>query len=332
MITAPLTQDSDLSFAMENDIYMRHKAARPIALTLLSDRADQVFFIVTFIVGAMAITFLKAFGSSPFAPLTFSVLLVVCYGFISVLSPRLRLPEERVADNCYYLGFLFTLVSLSNALYYFATEAYSARLLVSDFGVALGSTIAGVVTRIVIQQMRIDTEYISVEVKKSLNETAHETMADLNSFIAEVSLLSQTFKETLTSSVSSVSSDIEKSAELARTIWSRLDDHLKQYEQVALQLEEKNKAAIDALGSAAGAVGVAMMRIESDLKLAADVASTRIAATSIPVPSETFAKLESALQQTTKALEGVSMKISSLDQQVDKSGPLSRVISYLRGK
>lgn len=60
--------------------------------------------------------------------------------------------QEKFADSIYYLGFLFTLVTLALALIYLATSADWERVplgeLIGRFGLALGTTIVGLAIRV----------------------------------------------------------------------------------------------------------------------------------------------------------------------------------------
>ena len=68
---------------------------------------------------------------------------MIAYALLISLARGLRLRDDQSGDNLYYMGFLFTLTSLGVSLYQFsATRA--AEEIVQNFGIAIGSTIAGI--------------------------------------------------------------------------------------------------------------------------------------------------------------------------------------------
>src|SRR5215216_504004 len=78
------------------------------------------------------------------------VALMVAYAVIVIWVPRLRVRLDQAGDNAYYLGLLFTLASMAFALYDFraATQgpasATGVQRIISNFGIALATTIAGI--------------------------------------------------------------------------------------------------------------------------------------------------------------------------------------------
>ncbi len=99
-----------------------------------------------------------------------AIVLIVSYAAIVHFVPRLRLREDQLGDNCYYLGFLFTLLSLSWALWEFANNGSEADI-VANFGLALGSTIAGVLLRVSINQSRKDVLETEIDARMELSRS-----------------------------------------------------------------------------------------------------------------------------------------------------------------
>jgi methyl-accepting chemotaxis protein len=83
--------------------------------------------------------------------------------------PVLRIREDQLGDNCYYLGFLFTLASLAYALYHFGGTG-DVDQIVANFGLALGSTITGILLRVLINQVRRDTLETEQDARMALAE------------------------------------------------------------------------------------------------------------------------------------------------------------------
>src|ERR1700722_5623274 len=75
----------------------------------------------------------------------FAVVLMWAFGFWENRYKQGK--EDRLGDNLYYLGLTYTLVSVAHALYEFTGVANVDRL-VSDFSVALLTTLVGIVGRV----------------------------------------------------------------------------------------------------------------------------------------------------------------------------------------
>jgi len=188
---------------------------RKESIKLLDDHPDQIFFVLILILGALLITLLKSFAINAFIPVLISISLIVAYCYISYSYQRFTLPPERVGDNAYYLGFLFTLISLSNALYHYA-DSENASKLIADFGVALGSTITGVVARTVFHQLRLDIEQIEMGVRESLTESAMNARAQIENLNQEVALMIVELNQT-------VSGIVKQTSELSLTLANNND-------------------------------------------------------------------------------------------------------------
>lgn len=269
-------------------------------LRLLTDRPDQFLFVVAFTSGLLLILFLKFFfeGVAAFLALFFAVSIIVAYALVAFSYRGIRLPEDRIGDNCYYLGFLFTLVSLSSALYSFSHKGLDAQDLVADFGVALGSTIAGIFVRVVIQQMRIDSEQIGQDVRMSMTELALETSADLQNVKEEVATLSEGFKLTLKKSADELQEVSNKSITRLKTLVGRLDEAAS---SSAISVSEF-KTSIDA--SLAG------------MAEAFDRARSNISQTSINAPSNLFTGLQGELRKLEISMSHLSGQISGMNAEV----------------
>jgi methyl-accepting chemotaxis protein len=116
-------------------------------------------FLIAALLGGAALIVLKYFAIDQVYITTTACAIIVGYWAVVATVPMLRIREDQLGDNCYYLGFLFTLASLAYALYQFglagSTEG-SVEQIVANFGLALGSTITGILLRVLINQARRD--------------------------------------------------------------------------------------------------------------------------------------------------------------------------------
>ena len=105
------------------------------------------------------------------------IALLVTYAILSWTSPRFQLHPDRLGDNCYYMGFLFTLASLSGALLVLQDSSAEARgslleSLLGSFGVALFSTIAGIAARVFFMQIHREIEDVEETIRRELQDSA----------------------------------------------------------------------------------------------------------------------------------------------------------------
>src|SRR5690606_932057 len=118
------------------------------------------------------------------------VLLMLGYMALVKWVPMYRLREDQIGDNLYYLGFLYTLTSLAIALYYFANQAQALDQIVTNFGIALATTIVGVALRVVMHQMREDPLDTEREARETLAQASSRLRAELDSSVRSMSTFS----------------------------------------------------------------------------------------------------------------------------------------------
>jgi len=113
----------------------------------------RLLFALFLVIGATAIAIGRAF---PLLHIPLAIVLpVVCilgYAAINWKANYINSSRGQTGDNCYFLGFLFFLVSLSATLIFLQTGHISVEEVVRGFGTALISTIVGLGTRIVLLQ------------------------------------------------------------------------------------------------------------------------------------------------------------------------------------
>jgi uncharacterized protein YukE len=112
------------------------------------------------------------------------VAIMLIYAALIVLARGLRLRDDQSGDNLYYMGFLFTLTSLGVSLYQFSASR-AAEEIVQNFGIAIGSTIAGIGLRVIFNQMRRDPVEVERTMRLELAEAARRVRRELDSSVVE---------------------------------------------------------------------------------------------------------------------------------------------------
>lgn len=149
--------------------------------------APQVMFLAALVLGIVGVVGLKVFAAPAILVILFPVVVLSSYAAL-VWLPGLRLRPDQTGDNVYYLGFLFTLVSLAYTLNKFSVSA-GVEEVVQNFGVAISSTIAGVALRVMLSQMRTDpydteraTRLALVDSSRHLRDELDASTLEFNAF------------------------------------------------------------------------------------------------------------------------------------------------------
>lgn len=143
------------------------------------DMPDKGLFALVALIGFMGIILLKTrtpLSSEIVAVL--SVTLMVVYGIIAWRLPTVQIRPDRLGDNFYYLGFIFTLASLSATLLQIESGLRIEELL-GNFGIALTTTVVGVAGRVLFVQMRGELDDIESQVRHDLAAASADLRAQL---------------------------------------------------------------------------------------------------------------------------------------------------------
>lgn len=113
--------------------------------------SPRSFFLVFALGGGLVLALLKLVWDHWFPPVVLSAILIVAYGLLLWDRESKRPKFDHAGDNLYYVGFLYTLISLAVSLYLFTGDGYTEDI-VRGFGVALSSTVLGLIGRVVVNQ------------------------------------------------------------------------------------------------------------------------------------------------------------------------------------
>jgi len=157
------------------DRYLEQSQKRPGHYTWLA----RIPFLIFALGGMLGILALKWYEFDQVLISGVAVALIIVYAIIVAWTPQLRIREDQLGDNCYYLGFLYTLISLSWALWKFA-QFQMIEEIIANFGLALASTIVGILLRVVINQARKDVLETEQDARMMLTESMVTMRVQLN--------------------------------------------------------------------------------------------------------------------------------------------------------
>lgn len=194
-----------------------------------TNRADHSIFMFAVLLGGGAIISLKSgvvyIPHVDILGILAPVIVMGMYASAVTLVPRTRLRLDQAGDNLYYLGFTYTLCSLAITLYRFHATEGTVDYIVSNFGIALATTIVGVVSRVWLHQMRDDPLELERETRSELTEAVSRLRAEIDHAVREFNHFNRTLQQ-------SAQEAIEAQGHVAL---ETLDKSTKQYAEVAVR-------------------------------------------------------------------------------------------------
>jgi hypothetical protein len=199
-------------------------------LRMFSDMPDRGLFLVFVSIGFLLIVGVKTglwyFGiqGDYSLPIMFAAAIVmITYGVLARRISAVRLRPDRLGDNFYYMGFIFTLASMTAALLQLQ-GGREVDSLIGSFGVALFSTILGIAGRVVFIQMRTEVEDIEERGRQELLDAASGLRGQLGAAVRDLESfrvgVQQTINERLTENANAFStmaeSQVQQSARRLR--------------------------------------------------------------------------------------------------------------------
>ncbi|MEA2819475.1 MAG: hypothetical protein QOJ86_1479 [Bradyrhizobium sp.] len=227
-----------------------------------NDMPDKGLFAFVAVVGFSGIMFLKLQRVDANFVAAAAVMLMTFYGVFAFRFPKVKMRLDRLGDNFYYLGFLFTLASLSAALIQLQRGSVIDDLL-GSFGIALFTTIVGVAGRVMFVQMRGDLEEVEDHVRRDLLSASSDLRSQLSLSLAEF--------ETFRTGVHQAAKTMEnETPDAARTAITKITE-------VAEQAATRIDAAFEAERDKVNALGEAVVRITRALQQLTDEMNDQMA-------------------------------------------------------
>lgn len=223
---------------------------------------DQYLFFLFAAGGSVLIVAAKALASLSMEEIALgAVLVMLVYAVLVGKKGVGKLRADQAGDNCYYLGLIYTLTSLAFAIFTF-DPAETANAIVQGFGVALATTIFGLILRVFFNQSRVDIHEIEEDVRQELVEAASRLKTQLNQIsngFSDFSLgLQQSMLEVREAATSGVKDSSERSVEAVRQLAASAGEGLKgqvdQFQEHVAELAKATKTSTRALERHAGSL------------------------------------------------------------------------------
>jgi len=270
---------------------------------------SAVVFIAFVALGCVYILLAKLAGVVQFYVTFVPVGIMLAYAALIFLARNLRLRDDQSGDNLYYMGFLFTLTSLGVSLYQFSAE-HAAEDIVQNFGIAIGSTIAGIGLRVVFNQMRRDPVEVERLMRLELAEAARRVRRELDSTVVEFGYHRRSAQQAAADSFKLV-------AERFDEIVAKFDASLKEITgQLAQPLEAASRHSGDTLGELSNTLAASLSASAQQFGAETDKLAIRVRATAIKL-DEVIAKLGAIETPEGSIRAGLEPIAQSISQSVE---------------
>jgi vacuolar-type H+-ATPase subunit H len=185
---------------------------------LLQDRGkiDQWGFVLFALLGGIGIVSGKSLGISEGYVAAGAVIAIFVYAAMVARSGTGRLRSDQAGDNCYYLGLIYTLCSLAYAIVTFDPMG-TATTIIQGFGIALATTIVGLVLRVFFNQGRPDLEDFEEQARLEITGAISQLKTELGQAVRNMNDLNRQIVQSISEANEAATKDIVKFASKATT-------------------------------------------------------------------------------------------------------------------
>lgn len=299
-----------------------------------SDVPDRLLLLLFFFGGFVAILLIKLAGrglvtldGQPVEPrflaAGLAAFLLVLYAAVASQTRTFKLHPERLGDNCYYLGLLYTLASLAAALIELERAVPEARTgllesLLASFGVALTSTILGIALRVWFVQMRREIEDLEAELQRDLRESAQKlkdqllyAVTDLESFrLRTQQVLDERLSEASTAVADSAAAQAKSIEEFAKRACASLEPVV---EPLAARVQDLQRE-VETLSVAVDKVEALTRRLVESLEGPFGAFEVRLSALATPLAR--FVQGVESAAAAGRGLEGLARGVEQLQSDL----------------
>lgn len=262
----------------------------------------SILFFLAFTLGAFAIVCLKYFGAHQVIVTAVPVIIMFAYAFMVYYLRQYRLRLDQAGDNLYYLGFLFTLISLAYSLVEFAASDTSTVSIISNFGIAIASTIVGLALRVFFSQMRTDPIEIEHVARIELAETSRRLRRELNDSANEFSMFRRSLQQMTTESFQELQKNIQETVGGGLTSF---DENIEKFSTSVTEANEGFRKSGDSLNLNA-------------TKLVDTMSSLIARMDAVEFPADSFdKKLQPVIDKLNDTIVGFNESVSSFSTKLE---------------
>ena len=252
----------------------------------LDDSSVKYAFFITYLIGALIIIFGSKFSGEYTSTIVLFVLMMTYLFGIIFLNKKFNtfVRDEQMGDSFYYLGFLYTLTALAVSL--FNIQDGELDGLLKNFGVAITTTLIGLIGRIVMSQFRESLDEMKEKAETQISDSARKLNIQL---IASIDILKKQ------------SDNISKNTDKAlQDSSSSLRRFMVENNKILQESTEKSKYVIEEFNTRASEITSKISKIN--------------------IPTDKFQKFEESVNNIVNTLNDLEtgLKKSSADSEIHK--------------
>lgn len=270
-------------------------------------------FLACFLLGSVGIVILKWLDMSQVVVTACPVAIMLGY---AIRHRKLHAYFNLVGDNLYYLGLLYTLVSLAASLYEFTPKAEdieSITPIITNFGVAIFSTILGVAFRVYFSLNQTDPEEIEQRARVELADVVRELNFGIEEATRSFLQYSREMQENLRRGLDETKNAIDKNLQQSLsqldtaianfvTTVKKADDSFGQNQQ---NLQQGFEAAQSVINDAAAVLGESRQKLQEGSDAMAKSLNGLVAKIDkISAPEDLLEKILQPLSQQIEEVAG----------------------------
>lgn len=209
----------------------------------ITDSKERWTFISLLVCISLIIFIGKAFLGMPASlGLLFAFVGIAGYATTAWLDRNNRVRMDKAGDNCYYLGLTFTLASLSAVLVRIDFDVAVASAIVSGFGIALGSTIFGIIARLVLIQFVEELDDIEHRARVRLTDSADQLRVDLDNAAQRFQTFLLSIQDDVRASIVELTDDqLDKQKKLVGDVQVLLEQAVQNVDEASKSLTQTLK-------------------------------------------------------------------------------------------
>lgn len=210
------------------------------------DTQIKIIFFIVYVIGCL-VTVFSSFFSQNYIPMIILCALMVAYFFVVYqlnIKNNLMLRNEQLGDSFYYLGFLFTITALAASLISMnSEEGIQINVLLKNFGVAIITTLFGLVGRILFSQFRENlddmNERAEMEVAQSVRNLKTQLDMSINLLKQQSQTIANNTDQTLKDSSASLRRFMEENNKILQETTEKSKTVIEEFNKRASSISDK---------------------------------------------------------------------------------------------
>jgi len=259
-------------------------------------------FIIAIVTGGSLIAIGVLFNSTLLAVIAPVAVMLL---YIRIANKDTQLSQSIIGDSYYYMGFVFTLISLGSALFYLSiNDNVDINTIVGSFGAALVTTVIGLVARLITTSF----SFKATGQRKRLEDSIEKSLATFTEQL-----------ETLTSTT--ISSLTKVHTHTQATLMKTLENYENVNEEISAQYKETMRSGEESISKSITSLAKRIDDIEVSPNMVSDPIKRSFdeVLETLKSHNESYGKLSKTMTRTNAKLsEQLENSGSQIQMHVDK--------------